>query len=305
MVCYPISIEMYVNQRIKRNAENKTPGVVDDCSRDNGSVLLDGMGAYVLVNLLPTIPISCKVKCQALMDRCVRSNFQELKALPWQPQNEPSQNSNCYMTETIDPGSTSTAILLKSIFQPTAAFEHLSKLQPAPWAVLLRYSLWLLLLPPLFSWIGAAAFGWRLGADQPLVLNSASLTLISLSYFLVLLFGITSTALISCWMASTYGANANFGRHFALITIVGEPLALASIAHLYPDVFFNLLVMIPAIIWSMYLLYKGIPIALDTPPERGILMASSLVAWLLVAAVSLLGISMGLWTNGVGPLLGV
>jgi len=35
------------------------------------------------------------------------------------------------------------------------------------------------------------------------------------------------------------------------------------------------------------------------------LMASSLVGWLLVAAVSLLGISMDLWTMGVGPLLGV
>jgi len=294
-----------LNKRTKRNAKYKTPAVVDDCSRANGSLLLDSLAAYVLVNLLPTIPTRCKAIGEVFIVRCVRSNFQELKALPWQPQIEPSQNSNSYMIETINPGSTSTAILLKSVFQPTAAFQHLSKLQPAPWAVLFRYSLWLLVLPPLFSWIGAATFGWRLGADQPLVLNSASLTLISVSYFLVLLFGITSTALISCWMASTYGANATLGRHFALITIVGEPLALASIAHLYPDVFFNLLVMIPAIIWSMYLLYKGIPIALETPPERGILMASSLVAWLLVAAVSLLGISMGLWTNGVGPLLGV
>ena len=34
-------------------------------------------------------------------------------------------------------------------------------------------------------------------------------------------------------------------------------------------------------------------------------MASSLVGWLLVAAVSLLGLSMMLWTIGVGPLLGV
>jgi hypothetical protein len=35
------------------------------------------------------------------------------------------------------------------------------------------------------------------------------------------------------------------------------------------------------------------------------LMASSLVGWLLVAAVSLLGISMALWTMGFGPFLGV
>lgn len=95
------------------------------------------------------------------------------------------------------------------------------------------------------------------------------------------------------------------GRHVALITVVGQPLAVASIAHLYPHVFVNILVMIPTMMWSMYLLYRGIPIVLKTSPENGILMASSLLAWLLVAAVSLLGLSMMLWTVGMGPLLGV
>ena len=166
-------------------------------------------------------------------------------------------------------------------------------------------SLWLLLLPPLFSWIGATNFGWRLGADQPLRLESGTLTLISLCYFALLVFGLFSTAWLSWWMASTYGAERSFGTHLALITLIGEPLALASVAHLFPDVFFNILVLIPAMIWSMYLLFKGIPLSLQIPPERGVLMASSLVGWLLVAAVSLLGLSMALWTLGIGPLLGV
>ena len=132
-----------------------------------------------------------------------------------------------------------------------------------------------------------------------------SLILINVGYFFVLLFGLVTTAIIGCWMAGTCGASESLGRHFALITIVAQPLAIASIAHLFPDVLVNVLILIPTLIWSMYLLYKGIPIALDTPPERGMLMASSLVGWLLVAAVSLLGISMALWTMGVGPLLGV
>jgi len=93
--------------------------------------------------------------------------------------------------------------------------------------------------------------------------------------------------------------------HFALITIVAAPLAVASISHLFPDVFFNVLILIPTMIWSMYLLYAGIPIVLEISPEKGMLMASSLVGWLLVAAVSLLGISVGLWTSGIGPFLGV
>ncbi len=196
-------------------------------------------------------------------------------------------------------------LMIRSLYQPLSAFEELAKVETAPIAVIVRFTLWLLILPPLFSFIGAFNFGWRLGAPDPLLLSTESLLLVSLGYLIALLFGLISTAIISRWMAATYGANTSLSKHFALITIAAAPLAVASIAHLYPDVFINLLVLIPTMIWSMYLLYKGIPIVLETSAEQGMLMASSLVAWLLVAAVSLLGISMSLWTLGVGPLLGV
>lgn len=196
-------------------------------------------------------------------------------------------------------------LLFKSLYQPIEAFERLSKAEPSPLGVMLRYSIWLLVLPPTFSLIGAANFGWRLGAAEPLRLATDALILVSSGYFIVLVFGLFSTALISRWMAATYGASTSLGRHVALITIVGEPLAVGSLAHLFPDVFINILIIIPTMIWSMYLLYKGIPIVLGITSEKGMLMASSLVGWLLVAAVSLLGLSMMLWTVGVGPLLGV
>ena len=196
-------------------------------------------------------------------------------------------------------------LLLKSLYEPAAVFENLSKADPSPFTVLFRYSLWLVILPPLFAYIGASNFGWRLGADEPLMMARESLIIISLGYFWVLVVGLITTSIISQWMATPYGAAASLGRHMALITIVGEPLAIGSLAHLFPNVFMNILVMIPAMIWAMYLLYKGIPIVLGIPPERGMLMASALVGWLLVAAVSLLGMSMMFWTLGVGPLLGV
>lgn len=196
-------------------------------------------------------------------------------------------------------------LFFRSLYQPVAAFEELSRSEPNPLAVFFRYSLWLLLLPPVFALIGGASFGWRVGAEQPLFLPPGELRLISAGYFLILVFGLFSTALISKWMAVTYAANASLGRHVALITIVGQPLAAASVAHLFPDVLVQVLVLIPTAIWSMRLLYVGIPITLETSPERGMLMASSLMAWLLVAVVSLLGVSMTLWVMGTGPLLGV
>ena len=195
--------------------------------------------------------------------------------------------------------------LINALLKPGLAFKNIAKSDSYSVGLLQKTVPFLLIFPPLFIWLGSNLFGWRLGADEPLMMARESLIIISLGYFWVLVVGLITTSIISQWMATTYGAAASLGRHMALITIVGEPLAIGSLAHLFPNVFMNILVMIPAMIWAMYLLYKGIPIVLGIPPERGMLMASALVGWLLVAAVSLLGMSMMFWTLGVGPLLGV
>ena len=89
-----------------------------------------------------------------------------------------------------------------------------------------------------------------------------------------------------------------------MVAILAAPIVFGSVIHLYPHVFVNLLVLIPTLIWAMYLLYSGLPIALGIEPERGMLMASSLLAWLLVTFVTLLGITVALWANGLGPSIG-
>ena len=195
--------------------------------------------------------------------------------------------------------------LLRTIRRPTDAFEALAKANPDALGVFFRRIVWLALLPPVFAFIGASIFGWRLGAAQPLYLPSDALTLISIGYFFTLLFGLVSTAFVGRWMAPTYGASGAFGTHLALMSVVAAPLVAGSAFHLFPHVFINLLIFIPVLIWSIYLLYKGLPIALGTGPERGMLMASSLVAYLLVGAVTLLGLTVALWASGIGPSIGV
>lgn len=195
--------------------------------------------------------------------------------------------------------------LFTSILEPTDAFEALAEANPEPLAVFFRQTVWLALAPPVFAFIGASIFGWRLGAAQPLYLPTDALTLVSIGYFFTLLFGLVSTACVGRWMAPTYGANEAFGTHLALVGTVAAPIVAGSAFHLFPHVFVNLLVFIPVLIWSIYLLYKGIPIALKTGPERGMLMASSLVAYILVGAVALLGLTVALWASGIGPSIGV
>lgn len=196
-------------------------------------------------------------------------------------------------------------LAIRLLFQPKTIFNELSESSPSPLSVFFKVAIWFGILPPLFAFIGTSKFGWRLGAVEPIHLSDSILSVISFAYFLALLAGFISTSIVSQWMATTYGARKPLGIHFAMITITGAPLAIGSVIHLYPDVFINILVLVPVLIWSMYLLYRGLPIVLHTSPEQGILMASSIIGYLLVALVSLLGITVVLWSHGLGPSMGV
>lgn len=200
------------------------------------------------------------------------------------------------MSEIISP-----ALIFRLLFRPKEVFEALANTRPSPGSVFFGVALWLILLPPIFAYIGSVNFGWRLGAGDPLMLPKGTLLLISIAYFILILVGFFSTALICRWMSYEYNARHGVGIHFAMITVLGAPLAVGSLIHLYPDAFINVLVLVPTVMWSMYLLYTGLPIVLQTTRRQGMLMASSLIGFLLVAYVSLLGITVVLWTSGLGP----
>lgn len=189
------------------------------------------------------------------------------------------------------------------LFRPKAVFEALATAEPTAAKVFFGFALWIGLLPAVFAYIGTVNFGWRLGVE-PVFLPPRTVFAISVAYFLALLFGFVSSAVVARWMAVTYDASQSLGRCLALMAIVGAPLAVGSVIHLYPHVFINVLVLVPTLIWSMYLLYRGLPVVLNTGPNRGMLMASALIAYLLVAAVSLLGVTVALWGSGLGPLIG-
>lgn len=196
-------------------------------------------------------------------------------------------------------------LLFATLFQPGKVFEQLAQSDKHTLMTIPRYSLLIMLLPPLFSWLGGSLLGWRLGGSQPVFLDTTGYIIFSFFYITILAIGFFGTIYVSRWMSRTYGARRTPALHFSVFTVIAAPLVAASAAHLYPEVFFNVLIIIPAMIWSITLLYKGLPVALRITPERGMLMASSIVGWLLVAAVSLLGISTALWISGAPTILGV
>ena len=186
------------------------------------------------------------------------------------------------------------------LLDPQAAIADVGAHPPSSARVFFGAALWLGLFPPLFASVGTTLFGWRLGV-APLFLPARTVLAIAAAYFALLLVGFLSTAFVARWMSATYGADGSLQRCLALVTLVGTPLTVGSVVHLYPNAFVNVLVLVPTLIWSMYLLYRGLPVVLKIDPGRGMLMASSLIAYLLVAWVTLLGITAVLWSHGIGP----
>ncbi len=191
----------------------------------------------------------------------------------------------------------------KVLFAPGEVFSAVAAESPPAARVFFRFALWISLLPPLFAYAGTVTFGWRLGVE-PVFFPQPVVFALCAAYFAALLLGLLSSAVIARWMAATYDASQSFGRCLALMAIVCAPLAVGSVIHLYPHAFLNVLVLVPVLIWCVFLLYRGLPVVLSTGPNRGVMMASALLAYLMVAIVSLLGVTVALWGSGIGPRIG-
>lgn len=127
----------------------------------------------------------------------------------------------------------------------------------------------LALIPPISGYIGTTTRGWRIGAGDPVMLDPGNAVILSILYFLAILAAIFSVALMIKWMGQTYGSDQPFSRCLTLSVFIPTPLLLIGIAQLYPILWLNLVIALPALAYSIMLLYTGIPVLMEIPKERG------------------------------------
>lgn len=185
--------------------------------------------------------------------------------------------------------------------EPTETWARVREESVSLPVLYLRIILPLAIIPPVSAWIGAAVFGWRVAGPNTVRLTTASATGISIVYFLAILVAIFALGYMVAWMSETYGNKQPLSRCVALIAYSAMPLFLISFFQLYPVLWINFIAGLPALAYSVFLLYCGVPIVMDVSPERGFLFASAVLAVSLVALVGLLVTSVMLWSFGLGP----
>ena len=156
-------------------------------------------------------------------------------------------------------------------------------------------------IPAISGFIGTTQFGWQLGAGDPVKLTLESAALIAVLYYLAMLVGVYTIGWMIHWMSATYGAKTMLSQCVVLAAYTATPLFLIGIMELYPILWLNMVLGIPALAYSVYLLYSGVPIMMGISEERGFLFSSAVLAFGLVAFVALLAITAILWGMGLEP----
>ena len=185
--------------------------------------------------------------------------------------------------------------------EPRSAWSRIRDEQWSPAEIYLSVIIPLALISPIAGFIGTTRFGWQIGATDAVTLTKSSALQISIAYFGAILVSVFVIAMLIRWMSETYGDQKGFVRCLALATYTAVPLFLVGVVQIYPVLWINFLFGLPALAYSVYLLYSGVPIMMDISAEKGFLFSSAVLAVGLVALVGLLASTVVLWSFGLGP----
>lgn len=157
------------------------------------------------------------------------------------------------------------------------------------------------LISPICSYIGTTKVGWTIGYSEVVRLTSASALSISIIFYITIVVGILALGKLIHWMSNTYGSAESLAKCVSLASLPATPLFLVGLAQLYPVLWINFLIGLPALAYSVYLLYSGTEIVMKLTRELAFLMASAILAACLVALVAVLASTVVLWELGFEP----
>ena len=191
--------------------------------------------------------------------------------------------------------------LIGILFNPSEEWKKIAAVECTIGKCYCGYVFIMAAIAPISGYFGTTQFGWQFGAREAVKLSPDSALTIAIAYYLVMLIGVFSMGLMIHWMAKTYGAEQNLSRCVRLAAFTATPLFLVGIMELFPILWLNFVVGLPALAYSVKLLYTGVPIMMEIDDERGFLFSSSILAVGMVALIVMMVATAILWFNGFAP----
>ena len=184
---------------------------------------------------------------------------------------------------------------------PTRQWEKVRDKEVTVTGVVFGHTAILGLISPICAYFGTTKVGWTIGYSEVVRLTSASALSISIIYYITIVVGVIMLGALIRWMSKTYGSDESLAKCVSLASLPATPIFLVGFVQLYPVLWINYLVGLPALAYSIYLLYSGTRIVMKLSREHAFLMASAILAACLVALVAVLASTVTLWEFGFEP----
>lgn len=188
------------------------------------------------------------------------------------------------------------------LFSPRRQWQAVGKLSDASLPSKLLYAIILAAGPSAAWYYGATNVGWTVGNGDVILLSEASALRIVIAFYFAMLASLAIIGYFIHWMADTYGSDSSMVKGMVVASYTATPLFIAGLCGVYPVFWFDMLLGIASLCWSVYLLYIGIPAVMHIPEERGFLYASAVVGVCMVIFMALMGGVVILWDNGLAPV---
>ena len=185
--------------------------------------------------------------------------------------------------------------------QPKKEWNSIKKERCTIGKCLYSHVLILAAIPAIAGYFGTTQTGWSFGGFEVHRLTTQSALQIAVFTYLTMLVAVFSLGGAIHWMGQTYGSRNTLPQAIALAAYAATPLWLVGFFFLYPVLWFNMLIGLPALAYTVYLLYSGVPVMMSVSKERGFLFASAVLAVGLVMLVAVLAAMAMLWSMGIGP----
>ena len=157
-------------------------------------------------------------------------------------------------------------------------------------------------IPAISGYIGTTQVGWRIGVGDPVRITGESAISIAIIFYVAMIVGVFSIGWVIHLLGKAYEVEKPLPLCITLAAYTATPLFMIGLMIVYPVLWLNMVLGLPALAYTVYLLYSGLPVMMEIPAERGFLYSSAVLAVGLIALVSLLAMTALLWGMGLQPV---
>jgi hypothetical protein len=162
--------------------------------------------------------------------------------------------------------------------------------------------LFLAAIPAIAGFIGTTQIGWQIGSSEVVKLTVESALMLSIATYVTMLVAVFTIGWMIHWMGKTYGTEQQLPQGIALAAFSATPMFILGLAALYPVLWLDMIIAMPALAYSIYLLYTGLPTMMQVTKEQGFLFASAVMGVGLVVLVAVMAATVIMWGFGFGPV---